>query len=843
MANQTIIALDLSSSTVTSVTLSDYYVSKVNPVLTGYVNAGDATSATLPANTTIGSVSSTELSYLDGLTGNIQSQISSISLSGSVSGNVILPAYVPYTSGAIVFEGATADNNQLFLIPPNPTYDGYLYLQMPPQPGATDYLVSRQSTDTLTNKTFNTIDNNVFKINNTSLTNTIGTGNTVVLSTSPTITTPIITNPVINSVSLTGYTGAGNNVVLSSSPSIYQPTFSGNVIAYSDLYVGGNLQVQGSTTTINSNTLTVNDKNIELGSVTSTVIATSATIGAVSGSGPYTATITLGSGGTPNVIVGEVLTATAGNGTLGAGTVTVTGVPSTTTISVSSTQTMTAGTISNLTSGGATDLTANGGGITLKGTQDKTFNWGNSNWTSSENIDLTSGKTFKINNTTVLSASQVLGKTIGGTSTGDIVNIDGNQTLTNKTLTDPSFTNPNKTYSTLTGFTNVTGNTALTSASSSIQYFTGATVQTVTLPDNSTGSITGYSYDLINAGTGNAAIVVQSYGNTANITSIPVGATATLTCIATGNTASSWKYSISGFNNFTGDPTASSKVVLDIAPTIANPTILTGITTSSATFSLINAIATTLNIGGDATTLNLGATTGTATINNATLALANATAINATKITAFDIGSTVTTASTINIGTGVNASGVTKSINIGTNGAASSTTTINIGTSTGTTTTTLNSTTLTGNVTSMSIFNANQTTISAFGAATNLTIGGGTAANNTYNIVGKAVTSSSTVNFGTGAVSTAVTNTINIGTGNLTGTGISAINIGTGTISTGSSTVTIGSSSNTGTIRLNAPTATTVGAAGAASALPATPVGYVQISIQGTNYKIPYYNV
>ena len=37
-------------------------------------------------------------------------------------------------------------------------------------------------------------------------------------------------------------------------------------------------------------------------------------------------------------------------------------------------------------------------------------------------------------------------------------------------------------------------------------------------------------------------------------------------------------------------------------------------------------------------------------------------------------------------------------------------------------------------------------------------------------------------------------------------------------------------------------TATTVGATGAASALPALPVGYLQVDIGGTLYKIPYYN-
>jgi hypothetical protein len=37
-------------------------------------------------------------------------------------------------------------------------------------------------------------------------------------------------------------------------------------------------------------------------------------------------------------------------------------------------------------------------------------------------------------------------------------------------------------------------------------------------------------------------------------------------------------------------------------------------------------------------------------------------------------------------------------------------------------------------------------------------------------------------------------------------------------------------------------TGTTVGATGAASVLPAMPVGYLQIDVNGTLYKMPYYN-
>jgi hypothetical protein len=50
-----------------------------------------------------------------------------------------------------------------------------------------------------------------------------------------------------------------------------------------------------------------------------------------------------------------------------------------------------------------TDTTADGGGITLKGATDKTFNWvdATDSWTSSEHINLASGKTLKIDGTDI----------------------------------------------------------------------------------------------------------------------------------------------------------------------------------------------------------------------------------------------------------------------------------------------------------------------------------------------------------------------------------------------------------------------------------------------------------
>jgi len=65
-----------------------------------------------------------------------------------------------------------------------------------------------------------------------------------------------------------------------------------------------------------------------------------------------------------------------------------------------------------------TDTTADGGGITLKGATDKTFNWVDATdaWTSSEHINLASAKSLYLN----------------GTLLKDVT-----ETLTNKTLTSP----------------------------------------------------------------------------------------------------------------------------------------------------------------------------------------------------------------------------------------------------------------------------------------------------------------------------------------------------------------------------------------------------------------------
>jgi hypothetical protein len=76
----------------------------------------------------------------------------------------------------------------------------------------------------------------------------------------------------------------------------------------------------------------------------------------------------------------------------------------------------------NLTLGSVaspTDAGADGGGITLKGATDKTFSWVDATdaWTSSEHINLASGKAFYLNGTLETAAAQTLtNKTIDGAS-------------------------------------------------------------------------------------------------------------------------------------------------------------------------------------------------------------------------------------------------------------------------------------------------------------------------------------------------------------------------------------------------------------------------------------------
>ena len=181
--------------------------------------------------------------------------------------------------------------------------------------------------------------------------------------------------------------------------------FAARNIAAQDLTLSGNLTVNGTTTTINSATLTVDDKNIELGSS----VAQSGLTGTITSSS--TVSTVTGIVSTAGILPGMTVSKTIGTGSFGTATV-VTSVDSSTQITVTGTSAQTAGSIT-FNTGGVTDLTASGGGITLKGASDKTFQWiaGGAAWTSSENINLPTGKTYQINGSNILSSSTHIGTT------------------------------------------------------------------------------------------------------------------------------------------------------------------------------------------------------------------------------------------------------------------------------------------------------------------------------------------------------------------------------------------------------------------------------------------------
>ena len=103
-----------------------------------------------------------------------------------------------------------------------------------------------------------------------------------------------------------------------------------------------------------------------------------------------------------------------------------------------------------------TDANADGGGISLNGATTKSLNWVDATdaWTSSEHLNLASGKSYYVNGTLLKDVSETLtNKTISlGSNTvsstlaqlntaisdADVASLAGSETLTNKTLTSPT---------------------------------------------------------------------------------------------------------------------------------------------------------------------------------------------------------------------------------------------------------------------------------------------------------------------------------------------------------------------------------------------------------------------
>jgi hypothetical protein len=295
----------------------------------------------------------------------------------------------PAFGSSITFEGATANDFETTLAITDPTADRTITFQ-----DATGTVVLRDSTDTLTNKT---------------LTGPVVSGLT--LSDSGIVfegssadaheTTLTVTNPTEDrTLTLPNSTGTiATQEYVDSSVSgaeVDQSTLAGTGINWN----AGTSKFDVDTLTIQARVTDVTDTEIGYLNGVTSAIQTQMDAKAPLADPAFTGT------------------ATAVNLTV-SGNLTVDG----TTTNINSTNLVVED--KNIVLGDTaspTDTTADGGGITLKGATDKTFNWVDATdaWTSSEHVNLASGKTLKYNGTDlVASQSGNSGKylTTDGTST------------------------------------------------------------------------------------------------------------------------------------------------------------------------------------------------------------------------------------------------------------------------------------------------------------------------------------------------------------------------------------------------------------------------------------------
>jgi hypothetical protein len=275
------------------------------------------------------------------------------------------------TALSVVFEGATANDFETRLTVTEPASDITLSL-----PNATDTIVGRATTDTLTNKSISGSTNTLSNIGNASLTNSAITINGSSVSLGGSISIGDITGITTSAGSGLSGGGSSGDITLSIDTTVTADLTTAQTLTNKTLTspsVGTSLTTASTSfDLLNTTATTVNfagaASTISIGSVTSTTTVNDDLV--------VTGNLTVN--GTTTTIDSETLRVEDKNIVLGYGS--------------------------------TSDVAVDGGGITLTGATDKTFNWVDATdaWTSSEHMNLATGKSYKINNTAISAALPAL---------------------------------------------------------------------------------------------------------------------------------------------------------------------------------------------------------------------------------------------------------------------------------------------------------------------------------------------------------------------------------------------------------------------------------------------------
>jgi hypothetical protein len=272
-----------------------------------------------------------------------------------------------------------------------------------------------------------------------------------------------------------------------------------------------------------------------------------------------------------------------------------------------------------------TDTTANGGGISLLGTTNKTITWdsANNNWTSSENWNIATGKVFKINNVSMLSAT-ALGSTVVGSSLTSVGTIGTG--VWQGTVVGPTYggTGVNNGSNTLT----LAGNVSHAGAFS--QTFTATANTTLTLPVTGTLATLAGSEALTNKSI-NGLTVTSTTGTLTLANSSTLALAGAFSTTLTATAATTLTLPTTGtLATLAGSETLTNKTIAAGSNTISgltnsNLSGTAGITNANLANSSVTVTAGTgmsgggaVSLGGTITLTNAGVTSITGTTNQIT---------------------------------------------------------------------------------------------------------------------------------------------------------------------------------------------------------------------------------